>query len=304
MLALDAAGPCRSRRCGSSWVDPPPPPRERLLPAGRRLGRTWARRFPATVEPGTLAYDATHRALVGSLLDDEEWGALFAGGAQLPAGLGAGFDERVVEYPWLFSRGLSGRVLDAGSVLNHRHLVERLLPAVEDLTIVTLAPEPTAHTSLGVSYLYGDLRRAAVPRRLVRRGRLPLHPRARRDGQQRSTARPLPAPRTRGPRRRRRCASCCASCVPAAASTSACPSAAAKTTAGTGSSTARTSTTCSRRPAPAVTRRPCSATRDAAGAAARRGEPPRARYNPGPERARDGAVAARAVLCATIHRAA
>ena len=141
-------------------VDPPSPERERLLPADRRLGRTWARRFPA-VEPGTLAYDATQRALVGSVLDDEEWGALFSGGAPLPAGLGAGFDERVVEYPWLFSRGLSGRVLDAGSVLNHQHLVERLLPAVEDLTIVTLAPEPTAHTSLGVSYLYDDMRDAS-----------------------------------------------------------------------------------------------------------------------------------------------
>jgi SAM-dependent methyltransferase len=43
-------------------------------------------------------------------------------------------------------------------VLNHRHLVERLLPAIADLTIVTLAPEPVAFTSLGVSYLYGDLR--------------------------------------------------------------------------------------------------------------------------------------------------
>jgi SAM-dependent methyltransferase len=139
------------------WVDAPPPAHERLLPADRRLGRACARRFPA-VEPGTLAYLATHRALVGSLLDDDRWGALFSAGAPLPPGLGAGFDERVVEYPWLFSRGLSGRVLDAGSVLNHQYLVERLLPAVEELTIVTLAPEPAAHTSLGVSYLYGDLR--------------------------------------------------------------------------------------------------------------------------------------------------
>jgi FkbM family methyltransferase len=144
-------------------VDPPPPARERLLPAGRRLSRTWARRFPPSAEPGTLAYDATQRALVGSLLDSEEWRAPFAVGARLPAGLGAGFDERVVEYPWLFSRGLSGRVLDAGSVLNHRHLLERLLPSVDELTIATLAPEPTAFTSLGVSYLYGDLR--ALPLR-------------------------------------------------------------------------------------------------------------------------------------------
>ena len=131
---------------------------ERLLPATRRLGRTAARRFPPTVEPGTLAYDATQRALVSSLLDSEEWLRIFAAGAQLPPGLGHGFDERVAEYPWLLSRGLSGRVLDAGSVLNHRHLVEALLPAVDDLTIVTLAPEPVAFTALGVSYLYADLR--------------------------------------------------------------------------------------------------------------------------------------------------
>lgn len=144
-------------------VDAPAPAAERLLPAGRRLGRTWARRFPATVEPGTLAYDSIHRALVRSLLDSRPWGERFAADAQLPPGLGAGFDERVAEYPWLFSRGLSGRVLDAGSVLNHRHLVEALLPSIDDLTIVTLAPEPVAFTSLAISYLYGDLR--ALPLR-------------------------------------------------------------------------------------------------------------------------------------------
>jgi SAM-dependent methyltransferase len=139
-------------------VDAALPLRERLLPTGTRLGRTWARRFPPTAEPGTLAYDATHRALVGSLLDSEAWDRRFVRGKQLPAGLGAGFDERVVEYPWLLSRRLGGRVLDAGSVLNHRHLVERVRPQVSELTIVTLAPEPVAFTSLGVSYLYGDLR--------------------------------------------------------------------------------------------------------------------------------------------------
>jgi SAM-dependent methyltransferase len=135
----------------------PAPAWERLLPAKRRLGRTWARRFPPA-EPGTLAYDASRRALVASLIDSPEWRRLFAADRPLPAGLGAGFDERVVEYPWLASRGLAGRVLDAGSVLNHRHLIERVRPAVEDLTILTLAPEPVAFTELGVSYVYGDMR--------------------------------------------------------------------------------------------------------------------------------------------------
>lgn len=144
-LRLDPAGP-------------PAPPRERLLSASRRLGRTWARRFPAA-EPGTQAYDTGHRALVRSLLESDEWSRRFGQGGQLPPGLGHGFDERVVEYPWLFSRGLSGHVLDAGSVLNHRHVLEPLMPTVADLTIVTLSPEPVAFTALGVSYLYGDLRR-------------------------------------------------------------------------------------------------------------------------------------------------
>jgi SAM-dependent methyltransferase len=140
-------------------VDSGPPAGESLLPAGLRLGRAWARRFPATTRPGTLDHDAAHRALVISLLESEEWRAEFAGVGRLPAGLGAGFDERVVEYPWLFSRRLSGHVLDAGSVLNHRHVLERVLASIDDLTIVTLAPEPVAFTELGVSYVYGDLRR-------------------------------------------------------------------------------------------------------------------------------------------------
>ncbi len=96
--------------------------------------------------------------MVASLLDEGDWQRLFAEDADLPAGLGAGFDERVVEYPWLFSRGLHGRVLDAGSVLNHRHVLERGLAAVDQLTITTLAPERLAFHSMGVSYVYADLR--------------------------------------------------------------------------------------------------------------------------------------------------
>jgi FkbM family methyltransferase len=139
-------------------IDAPPTGWERLLPEKRRLGRKWARRFPPDEEPGMLGYDATQRALVASVLDEPAWVDLFARGADLPAGLGAGYDERVVEYGWLFSRALSGHVLDAGSVLNHRHLVERLRPVIDDLTIATLAPEATSLNSLGISYLYCDLR--------------------------------------------------------------------------------------------------------------------------------------------------
>src|SRR6202789_3113706 len=51
-------------------VATPPPMGEKLLSSKRRLGRLWARRFPPTEEPGTLAYDATHRALIGALIED------------------------------------------------------------------------------------------------------------------------------------------------------------------------------------------------------------------------------------------
>ena len=49
-------------------------------------------------------------------------------------------------------------MLDAGSALNHRHVLDRLLPRLDELHIVTLAPEDESFTELGVSYLYADLR--------------------------------------------------------------------------------------------------------------------------------------------------
>ncbi|HEY2715539.1 MAG TPA: methyltransferase domain-containing protein [Solirubrobacterales bacterium] len=156
VLAVDGLDPPRTT-LRLEPVDGAPSAWERMLPAKRRLGRVWARRFPP-VEPNTLEYLASQRALIGSLLADQGWRRIFAGGDELPVGLGAAFDERVVEYPWLFSRGPRGRVLDAGSVLNHRHVIEPMLAAADDLTIVTLAPEQASFNELGVSYLYSDLR--------------------------------------------------------------------------------------------------------------------------------------------------
>jgi SAM-dependent methyltransferase len=49
-------------------------------------------------------------------------------------------------------------VLDAGSTLNHLHVLRRLRPRTDDLHIVTLAPEERAFPQLGVSYLFSDLR--------------------------------------------------------------------------------------------------------------------------------------------------
>src|SRR4029077_3689623 len=60
--------------------------------------------------------------------------------------------------PWLFGQGLAGRVLDAGSTFNHEHILDRALPLVDDLTIVTLEPEAWAYPLRRVSYVFADLR--------------------------------------------------------------------------------------------------------------------------------------------------
>jgi len=78
----------------------------------------------------------------------------------LPLKYGWRMDERVVEYPWFFSRlpDLPGTLLDGGSVLNHSFLVRHHKLKQKDVTIITLAPELECFWREGISYVYGDLR--------------------------------------------------------------------------------------------------------------------------------------------------
>jgi SAM-dependent methyltransferase len=117
-------------------------------------------RYPTAPEvPWSHEYNAAHRDFLIRALDDLDLLFAFKGDAELPAGYGVGFDERVVEFPWLLTRSLSGLVLDAGSTLNHPHILGRLRPRLDGLHIVTLTPEEQAFPFLDVSYLYADLRR-------------------------------------------------------------------------------------------------------------------------------------------------
>ena len=84
--------------------------------------------------------------------------APFENRARLPPGFGIGLDERVVEFPWLLAQGLGGRILDAGSALNHAHVLDHVRPLASDLHVVTLEPEAEAFTDRKVSYVYADLR--------------------------------------------------------------------------------------------------------------------------------------------------
>jgi SAM-dependent methyltransferase len=80
--------------------------------------------------------------------------------AELPANYGSRLDERVVEYPWVFSRLTPGpgTLLDAGSSLNHEYLLRREPLASKTIFISTLAPEREAHWTRSISYIFEDLR--------------------------------------------------------------------------------------------------------------------------------------------------
>jgi SAM-dependent methyltransferase len=82
---------------------------------------------------------------------------------QLPPGYGRWLDERLVEYPWLFSQLTedSGTLLDAGSTLNHALILDYPRLCQREITIMTLAPEEYCRE--GVSYIYGDLRKTHFP---------------------------------------------------------------------------------------------------------------------------------------------
>jgi SAM-dependent methyltransferase len=85
-------------------------------------------------------------------------------GRPLPESFGIAIDERVVEYPWLFDRlrradSPLGRVLDAGSTLNHDFILNRDPLREAELTIMTLAPEKRCYWYKGYSYVFGDFRK-------------------------------------------------------------------------------------------------------------------------------------------------
>jgi len=67
-------------------------------------------------------------------------------------------NERVVEIPWVLAQHPAGRVLDAGSPLNHTEFLDLIQPRVKELHIVTLAYEGVTHVDRGISYLFSDLR--------------------------------------------------------------------------------------------------------------------------------------------------
>lgn len=79
---------------------------------------------------------------------------------KLANGYGVGIDERIVEFPWFLSRisPEGGRLLDAGSAVNHKFLLNHAALQNKEIFISTLAPENDAWWRRGISYVYEDFR--------------------------------------------------------------------------------------------------------------------------------------------------
>jgi SAM-dependent methyltransferase len=106
--------------------------------------------------PWTPGYYTARRRRIENAIDT---GSLKPG-ALLPKGYGLRLDERVIEYPWVFSRlpDNPGLMLDAGATLNHGFLVRRAPVSEAKLSICTLAPEKQCYWQRGISYVFADLR--------------------------------------------------------------------------------------------------------------------------------------------------
>ena len=111
-------------------------------------------------KPWSRGYKASKFDFIGTVLRDDSLIAKFQALDVLPDNYGYGYDERVIEYPWVLSQlsERKGKVLDAGSVFNHQEIIGDPRLSYKEITIVTLAPENGAFWKKGISYLYCDLR--------------------------------------------------------------------------------------------------------------------------------------------------
>jgi hypothetical protein len=123
----------------------------------RRVRRAWKRqRFLLSgMKPWSKGYSEYKLQEVRRVLRADDFQA-----QSLPDKFGFRLDERIVEYPWFFSRlpAGAGSLLDAGSVLNFEFLLDHPRLREKKLHICTLAPEKHCFWRKGISYVFGDLR--------------------------------------------------------------------------------------------------------------------------------------------------
>jgi SAM-dependent methyltransferase len=129
-------------------------PGEALRTASERLKLAWF--LASGKRPFSTGYGAYKEERIRAVLERREFHA-----GNLPAGYGLDLDERIIEYPWLMSHlpPGPGLLLDAGSALNFRFLLDLPALAAKTIQICTLAPEHQSFWRRGISYTFQDLRR-------------------------------------------------------------------------------------------------------------------------------------------------
>ncbi|MEZ4722857.1 MAG: methyltransferase domain-containing protein [Flavobacteriales bacterium] len=109
--------------------------------------------------PWAIGYEDYKFDQINAALSNKDLLVEFSQGT-LPPSYGVGLDERIVEIPWLWSRlnAEKGRLLDAGSSLNHQFLIDSRLYESKEIAIYTYYPENTQFLAERISYVFGDLR--------------------------------------------------------------------------------------------------------------------------------------------------
>jgi len=109
--------------------------------------------------PWTEGYKQYKEASLQEVIHNESLLELFRSNSLLPENYGFRIDERIVEYPWVISRISEDRqlVLDAGSTLNRRTILDLPVFRNKQLLIYNLAPGKIFKQK-NVSYINGDLR--------------------------------------------------------------------------------------------------------------------------------------------------
>lgn len=108
--------------------------------------------------PWTSGYDVYKYDYITGIINSNQLEAFITG--SLPYRYGYRMDERVVEYPWFFSRLKEQEkiILDAGSVLNFRQFLTNDKLATKNIYIATLYYEGRPKIPRSPSYIYEDLR--------------------------------------------------------------------------------------------------------------------------------------------------
>jgi len=112
--------------------------------------------------PWSKGYSTFKFRYIKKAINNQEIMKRFKNSEPLPGGYGYALDDRAIEYPWVLSRissSNSDNLLDAGSSLNFKEILEYNSLKNKKITIVNLNPESNCFWQKGVSYVFADIRK-------------------------------------------------------------------------------------------------------------------------------------------------